>query len=107
MEGQNSQVQKNKIKALRAEMIGVNKEIADPNPKFIGEYNFDFLLLSDHTIKTIKAYDAYGNKGIFDFSTSKKTYILDKDRKLIKIYEKAKYDVCETDRLEFLKSVTI
>ncbi|AIF83296.1 Peroxiredoxin [Candidatus Nitrososphaera evergladensis SR1] len=79
-EHKNSQIQK--IKALEAKVIGVNKETLYSRPKFVGKYRLDFLLLSDRTNKTIKAYCPYGGKGILDFGmTKKKTHILDNSEK--------------------------
>jgi peroxiredoxin len=59
------------------------KETLDSDPKFMSKYHLDFLLLADCKNKTIKAYESYGDKGIFDFGMLKKTYMLDKYRKSI------------------------
>ncbi len=83
----------------------MNQETLDSHPKFMSKYYFDLLLMSDYTNKTIKTYNAYGDKGIisFDFDSPTKTYILDKYRKSI---ENVKSDGYETGALEFQKGVT-
>ena len=85
--------------------MGISKDGLDSHHKFIDKYHLNFLLLSDPESRMIKAYGAYGDKGIFGFGTLRKTFILDKNGKLLKAYEKVKPDGHEREVLEFLKSL--
>lgn len=74
------------LQKLGAVIIGVSNDNIDSHKKFCEKYSLKFLLLSDPESKTIKDYDAYGNKGAFGFGTLRKTYIIGKDGKIIKIF---------------------
>ena len=78
------------IRKLNAEVIGVSKDDLKSHGKFMDKYGLKFLLLSDTDSKTIKDYGAYGDRGIFGMGTLRNTYIIGKDGKIAKIYEKVK-----------------
>ncbi|MDE1874260.1 MAG: peroxiredoxin [Candidatus Micrarchaeota archaeon] len=94
----------NEIRKAGAEVVGVSKDNLGSHGKFKEKYKLNFLLLSDPDSKTIKAYDSYGDRGIFGMGTLRKTYIIDKGGKVAKIYEKVKPDGHDREVLEFLKS---
>lgn len=75
-------------KKLGAEIVGISKDDLASHKKFCDKYALGFLLLSDPNLKVIKSYDAYGNKGVFGMGTIRKTYIIDKKGKIIKIFGK-------------------
>ncbi|MGD0510949.1 MAG: peroxiredoxin [Candidatus Micrarchaeaceae archaeon] len=76
------------LQKLGAVIIGVSNDDIDSHKKFCNKYSLNFLLLSDPESKTIKDYDAYGNKGVFGFGTLRKTYIIGKDGKIAKVFGK-------------------
>ncbi len=92
------------IRKLNAEVIGVSKDDLKSHGKFMDKYGLKFLLLSDTDSKTIKDYGAYGDRGIFGMGTLRNTYIIGKDGKIAKIYEKVKPKGHASEVIEFLKS---
>ena len=78
------------LKKAGAEVVGVSKDDQKSHTKFIDSCDLGFTLLSDPDSKTIKAYGSYGDRGIFGMGTLRKTYIIDKSGKIVKIFEKVK-----------------
>jgi len=91
------------IRKLGAEVIGISKDSVDSHNKFISKHQLNFLLLSDPDSKVIKEFGAYGNRGVFGFGTLRKTYIIDKTGKIVKIFEKIKPEEHAQKVLEYLK----
>ncbi len=71
-----------------ARIVGVSKDDLKSHEKFKNKYELNFLLLSDPESKVIKAYDAYGDRGIFGMGTLRKTFLIDKDGKIVKVFDK-------------------
>lgn len=92
------------IRKAGAEVVGISKDGLDSHGKFREKYKLNFLLLSDPESKVIKAYDSYGDRGIFGMGTLRKTYVIDKKGRIAKIYEKVKPEGHNQEVLEFLKS---
>ncbi len=92
------------IRKLNAEVIGISKDDLKSHGKFKDKYDLKFLLLSDTESKTIKDYGAYGDRGIFGMGTLRNTYIIGKDGKIAKIYEKVSPKGHASEVIEFLKS---
>jgi thioredoxin-dependent peroxiredoxin len=93
------------IRKLGAEVVGVSNDDLAAHAKFCSKYGLRHLLLSDKGNEMIKSYGAYGDKGIFGWGTLRKTFIIDKKGKIIKIFEKVKPDGHEKEVAEFLKSL--
>ena len=93
------------LKKLGAEIVGVSNDSLEAHGKFCSKYGLRHLLLSDTDSSMIKKYDAYGNKGIFGWGTLRKTFIIGKDGKILKIYEKVHPDGHEKEIAEFLKTL--
>jgi len=91
------------IRKLGAEVIGISKDSVDSHNKFISKHQLNFLLLSDPDSKVIKEFGAYGNRGVFGFGTLRKTYIIDKTGKIVKIFERIKPEEHAQKVLEYLK----
>ena len=91
-----------KIRSLGADVVGVSKDDLKSHGKFRDKYDLKFLLLSDPESKTIKAYDAYGDRGIFGMGTLRNTYVIDKQGKLAKIFEKVSPKGHAGEVIEFL-----
>ena len=76
-----------KLKRLGATVVGVSKDDVALHRKFKSKCNLKILLLSDPTSKVIKAYGAYGDRGIFGMGTLRNTYLI-KGGKVEKIFRK-------------------
>ncbi len=92
------------IRALGAEVVGVSKDDLKSHDKFRVKYDLKFLLLSDPESGTIRAYDAYGNRGIFGEGTLRNTYVIGRDGKLVKVFEKVSPKGHAGEVIEFLKT---
>lgn len=92
------------IRALGAEVVGISKDDLKSHDKFKTKYDLKFLLLSDPKSETIKAYDAYGDRGIFGEGTLRNTYVIGRDGKLVKIFEKVNPKGHAAEVIEFLKT---
>jgi peroxiredoxin Q/BCP len=93
-----------RIRGLGADVVGVSKDDLKSHGKFRDKYSLRFLLLSDPESMIIKAYDAYGDRGIFGMGTLRNTYVIDKQGKLAKIFEKVSPKGHAGEVIEFLKS---
>lgn len=104
-EAKNFNKKLDEVRALGAEVVGVSKDDTKSHEKFCNKYALNFLLLSDPDSSMIKTYGAYGDRGIFGMGTLRKTYIIDKNGKISKIFEKVKPDKHDTEVLDFLKTL--
>ena len=52
----------------------------------------------------IKAYDSYGDRGIFGMGTLRKTYVIDGKGRIAKIYDRVKPEGHNQEVLDFLRS---
>ncbi len=93
-----------KIEQLGAKVVGVSKDGLESHGKFRDKYNLSFLLLSDPESKVIKAYGAYGDRGIFGMGTLRNTYVIDKNGKIAKIYSKVNPRGHAKEIVEFLEA---
>lgn len=78
--------------SLGVEVVGVSKDSFESHCSFRDKYGLEFLLLSDPSSTTIKAYGAYGENGIFGMGTLRNTYLIGKDGKVLGIFEKVSPD---------------
>ncbi len=93
------------IKKKGAVIVGVSKDDLKSHDKFCSKYGLEFLLLSDPESKVIKAYGAYGDRGIFGMGTLRNTYIIDKKGKIAKVFEKVNPKGHEDEILDALASL--
>jgi peroxiredoxin Q/BCP len=105
IEAKNFNKSLDKIHSLGAEVVGVSKDDLKSHEKFCGKYNLNFLLLSDPESKMIKSYDAYGDRGIFGMGTLRKTVVINKNGKVLKIFEKVKPDKHDQEIINLLESI--
>lgn len=98
-----------KFKKLKTEVIGISGGTDKTKEKFCKKHGLEsLLLLTDREFETAKAYDSFGEKtfmgrkyeGIF-----RNTFVLDKDRKISKIFEKADPKTHTAEVLDYLKSL--
>ncbi len=93
----------NQIKE-HATVVGISKDDFDSHCKFSDKYSLRFLLLSDPESKTIKAYGSYGSRGIFGMGTLRKTFIISRTGKVLKVFPKVNPVGHGKEILETLKS---
>lgn len=74
------------IAALGAEIIGISKDEASDHEKFKAKYSLNFTLLSDPEGKAIDAYGAWGKKMFGREGILRKTFIIDPDGMVQKVY---------------------
>ncbi len=69
-----------------AEIAGVSDDSVDSHCDFRDKQGLKVLLLADPGAKVIKAYDSWGNKGVFGQGTIRNTFLIGKDGKILKAF---------------------
>ena len=103
MEAKGFNARLSELKRLGAVVVGVSDDGYESHCRFASKYGLKFLLLSDPSSTTIKKYNSYGNKGIFGMGTIRKTYIIGKDGKILKVYPRVNPMGHEKEIVEFIK----
>lgn len=96
-----------KIEKTDAIVLGVSPDDTASHNKFIDKFKLPFLLLSDEDKKICNAYGVWVKKSMYGreyMGVARTTFIIGKDGKIEKIYEKVKPDGHAEEVLEFLKS---
>lgn len=78
------------IQKLGAVVLGISKDSVSSHKKFAEKYNLNFPLLADELKKTIQDYEAWGKKKFMGRTfegTLRKTYLIDGNREIRKVYE--------------------
>ncbi len=71
---------------LGADVIGISADEAASHDKFKAKYNLNFTLLSDPEKKTIEAYGAWGKKMFGKEGILRKTFIINPEGQVVKVY---------------------
>ena len=71
---------------LGAEVIGVSRDDPSSHEKFKAKYSLNFTLLSDPDKKVIDEYGAWGNKMFGKEGILRKTFIINPDGQVVKVY---------------------
>tara|TARA_Y100000310_G_C20689623_1_gene821372 strand:+ start:376 stop:834 length:459 start_codon:yes stop_codon:yes gene_type:complete len=98
----------NQFKNLNTTIIGISGGDEKSKTKFCDTHNLKFTLLSDTEYKVSNKYGVYGEKSFMGkkfMGISRITFILDKNKKIIKIYDKVKPLIHSNEVLEFIKSL--
>lgn len=74
------------IVALGAEVIGVSADDSESHDTFTKKHELNFTLLSDPAMKTIEAYGAWGPKMFGKLGIQRKTFIIDPQGQVVKVY---------------------
>ncbi|KKP63083.1 MAG: Peroxiredoxin bcp [Candidatus Roizmanbacteria bacterium GW2011_GWC2_34_23] len=72
-------------------VLGVSKDTVLSHKKFAQKHNLRFTIFSDVEKKVIKKYKAWGTKKFLGKTYEgilRKTYLIDKDGNIVKVYEK-------------------
>ena len=94
-----------KIEAQDAVVLGVSPDGLSSHNRFIGKFKLPFLLLSDEEKKICQAYGVWVKKSMYGkeyMGVARTTFVIGRDGKIEKIYEKAKPETHTGEVLEFL-----
>lgn len=71
---------------MGAEIIGVSKDEPSSHEKFKAKYSLNFTLLADPEAKAINAYGAWGKKMFGKEGILRKTFIINPQGEVVKVY---------------------
>lgn len=74
------------LRNINAQVVGVSKDSQESHQKFKSKYNLDFALLSDPEGTTLEAYGAWGKKAFGREGVLRKTFLIDPDGMVQKVY---------------------
>ena len=74
------------IAALGAEVVGVSADDIASHEKFKAKHTLNFTLLSDPEMKTIHAYGAWGKKMFGKEGILRRTFIINSEGVVVKVY---------------------
>lgn len=97
-----------KFKKLKTELVGISGGDDKSKEKFCNKHNLEVLLLSDTDFSVAKSFDAYGEKSFMGKKFQgihRVTFVIDKNKKIIKVYEKVKPEGHAEEVIEFLTSL--
>jgi len=98
-----------KFKKLDCEIYGISKDSIKSHHKFRDKYKIKFDLLADEELKVLKKYKVWGKKKFMGrefMGTNRKTFLIDKKGKIIKIWENVKVKDHAKEVLETLKDIS-
>lgn len=75
--------------AMGAEVVGVSKDDASAHEKFKAKHDLNFTLLSDEEGAVIDAYGAWGKKQFGREGILRKTFIIDPNGQVVKVFGRA------------------
>lgn len=81
----------NELQKQSVVVLGISKDSVASHKKFAIKYHLNFTILSDESRETIQAYNAWGVKKMFGHTsegTLRKTYLIDPQGEIKKVYEK-------------------
>ena len=96
-----------KIEGLDAVVLGVSPDDTSSHNKFIDKFKLPFTLLSDADKKVCELYGVWVKKSMYGkeyMGVARSTFIIGKDGKIEKIYEKVKPEGHAEDVLSFIKN---
>ena len=74
-------------------IIGISVDDEKSHEKFVDKFKLPFILLSDKEKEVVNKYGVYGEKSFMGrkyFGTSRKTFLIDEEGKIVHIIEKPK-----------------
>lgn len=74
------------IAELGAQIVGVSKDDASSHEKFKAKHSLNFTLLADPEKTAITAYGAWGKKQFGKEGVLRKTFIINPDGEVVKVY---------------------
>ncbi|MBI2608335.1 MAG: thioredoxin-dependent thiol peroxidase [Deltaproteobacteria bacterium] len=95
-----------KIENQNAVILGISPDGIESHHKFIEKFNLPFILLSDEEKKTCQDYGVWIEKNMYGkkyWGVARTTFIVGKDGKIEKIYEKVKSEGHAEEVVDFLR----
>ncbi len=74
------------LAAMGAEIIGISRDDPNSHEKFKAKYSLNFTLLTDPDAKAINAYGAWGKKMFGKEGILRKTFIINPEGQVVKVY---------------------
>jgi len=74
---------------MGAEIVGISKDEPSSHEKFKAKYSLNFTLLTDSDAKTIEEYGAWGKKMFGNEGILRKTFIINPEGQVVKVYGRA------------------
>lgn len=74
-------------------IIGISADSPESHRRFAEKHGLPFILLSDPEKEVLRAYGAWGEKSMYGkryWGIIRKTYLIDKDGRILKIYPKVR-----------------
>lgn len=74
-----------------AEVIGISKDSVASHKKFVDKHSLNFTILSNESLETIKAYNAWGERSMYGkiyMGIIRSTFIIDPEGNIVKHYPK-------------------
>lgn len=71
---------------MGAEIIGISKDEPSSHEKFKAKYSLNFTLLTDADAQVIEAYGAWGKKMFGQEGILRKTFIINPEGQVVKVY---------------------
>ncbi|MBI4431408.1 MAG: thioredoxin-dependent thiol peroxidase [Candidatus Omnitrophica bacterium] len=99
---------RDKVKAIEGKesvVLGISPDGVESHNKFIEKFRLPFLLLSDEDTKVCKAYGVWVKKNMYGkeyMGVARTTFIVGKDGKIEKIFEKVKPEGHNDEVIDFL-----
>ena len=96
-----------KIEKLDAVVLGVSPDDVKSHNKFIGKFGLPFLLLADQDKAVCQAYGVWVKKSMYGreyMGVARTTFVIGKNGKIIKIFDKVKPAGHADEVLEVLKT---
>ena len=99
---------RDQIKAIESKdavVLGVSPDPVDSHSQFIQKFGLPFILLSDEDKQVSRAYGVWVKKNMYGkeyMGVARTTFVIGKDGKIKKIYEKVKPEGHTKEILEFL-----
>ena len=72
--------------AKHAAVIGVSRDLGDSHIKFVSKYALNFTLLSDPDHAVMDAYGSWGKKMFGQEGVQRKTFIINPEGQVVKVY---------------------
>ena len=97
-----------KFKKLNCEILGVSKDNLKSHDKFKHKYKIKFDLLADEEIKVLKKYKVWGKKKFMGrefMGIIRSTYLIDKNGKILKVWDNVKVKDHAKEVLETLQNI--
>ena len=103
---------RDKIKEVESQdaiVLGVSPDNFKSHEKFINKFGLPFILLSDEDKKTCKDYGVWIEKSMYGrkyMGVDRVTFVIDREGKIVKVFEKVKPQGHNDEVLEFLKTLS-